>query len=128
MSIDPGHPTVIWSTRVLGATVVDPSGHKLGEIRDIVLAKNSDHVLFVIVGFGGVLGLGEKFHPVPWHALRYEKRHKAYVVDHTHAALSAAPAGSIEELTRDGGVAFRDRAFEFYKAPANWPEARASRR
>jgi len=35
--------------------------------------------------------------------------------------LKAAPAGSIEELTRnDGGTAYRERVFEYYKEPRYW--------
>ena len=39
----------------------------------------------------------------------------SFVIDYTKEQLKAAPAGSIDELTRDDGLAYRDRVFEYYK-------------
>ena len=44
---------------VLGTSVKDTSGEKIGEIEDIVLDKLSNNIVFAIVGFGGFLGMGE---------------------------------------------------------------------
>jgi hypothetical protein len=41
-------------------------------------------------------------------------------VSFTKEQLAAAPAGSIEELTRDDGRAYRDRAFEYYRTEPYW--------
>lgn len=35
----------------------------------------------------------------------------------TKEQLKAAPADSLEELTRNDGQAYRDRAFDYYKVP-----------
>jgi hypothetical protein len=60
--------------------------------------------------------MNEKFHPLPWEALDYDEDQGAYRVSYSRAQLEAAPVGSIEELTRDDGQ-FRERAYEYYKAP-----------
>ena len=71
------------------------------------------------MSFGGVLGIGEKFHPVPWAALDYNEGENAYVINLTKDQLKAAPADSLEELIRNDGAAYRDRAFDYYKVPRN---------
>lgn len=115
-----GHTAAIRAKKVLGTKVTDPSGQKIGEVEDVVLDKQSNSILFAVIGFGGFLGMGEKYHPIPWAALDYDDSQGSYVVDYTKEQLEAAPAGSIDELTRDDGMQFRDRVYDYYKAPRYW--------
>ena len=39
----------------------------------VVLDKTSSKIMFAAVGFSGFLGLGEKYHPLPWALLNYDK-------------------------------------------------------
>jgi hypothetical protein len=78
--------------------------------------------MFAVIGFGGFLGMAEKYHPIPWASLDFQPAENAYIVNYTKEQLQAAPAGSIDELTRDDGVAFRDRAYDYYKAPRYWEQ------
>jgi sporulation protein YlmC with PRC-barrel domain len=115
-----GHTTAIRAKKVLGTKVTDPAGKKIGEVEDVVLDKQSNRIMFAVIGFGGFLGMAEKYHPVPWATLDYDEDEGAYVVNFTKEQLQAAPAGSIEELTRDEGLQYRDRAYEYYRAPRYW--------
>ncbi len=115
-----GHTSAIRAKKVAGTTVKDRAGNKIGVIEDVVLDKLSNNIMFAIVSFGGFLGMAEKYHPVPWSSLDYDKEMSSYVVDFTKEQLQAAPAASIEELTRDDGQMFRDKAFDYYKAPRYW--------
>jgi sporulation protein YlmC with PRC-barrel domain len=115
-----GHTTAIRAKQVLGTNVNDTAGNKIGTIEDVILDKQSNSILFAVVGFGGFLGMAEKYHPLPWASLDYDESRGAYVVDFTKDQLQAAPAGSIDELTRDDGLQFRDRVYDYYKAPRYW--------
>jgi hypothetical protein len=115
-----GHTTAIRAKQVLGTNVNDAAGHKIGSIEDVILDKQSNSILFAVVGFGGFLGMAEKYHPVPWASLDYDPDESAYVVSFTREQLEAAPSGSIDDLTRDDGMQFRDRTYDYYKAPRYW--------
>ncbi len=115
-----GHTSVIRAKKVLGTNVMDPSGHKIGEVEDVILDKQTNSILFAVISFGGFLGMGEKYHPIPWAALDYDEGEGGYVVSYTKEQLQAAPAGSIDELTRDGGLQLRDRTYDYYKVPRYW--------
>jgi sporulation protein YlmC with PRC-barrel domain len=115
-----GHTTAIRAGKAIGTNVYDRSGKKIGEVKDIVLEKTSNNVLFAVVSFGGVLGVGEKYHPVPWSELDYDPTQGGYVVSFTAEQLKAAPADSIEALTKDDGRAFRDRAYQHYGTKPYW--------
>ena len=120
MPTESGHTTAIRATKVIGTAVRNRSGENIGEIKDVVLDKVSNNIVFAVVGFGGFLGIGEKYHPVPWQTLDYDETKNAYVVDFTKEILEGAPSDSLEGLTRDDGKAYRDRTFEYYKAPRYW--------
>ena len=117
MTTSTGHTSAIRASKVIGTTVKDSAGERLGKVEDVVLDKQSNSILFGVMSFGGVLGMGEKYHPVPWAALDYDASENAYVINLTKEQLKAAPADSIEELTRGDGAAYRDRAFDYYKVP-----------
>ena len=120
MTTPSGHTGAIRAKKVIGTKVTDPAGQKIGQVEDVVLDKQSNNILFAVVGFGGFLGMAEKYHPLPWASLDYDETRDAYVVEYTKEQLKAAPTGSIDELTRSDGIAFRDRAYDYYPAPRYW--------
>ncbi len=120
MTTPSGHTTAIRAKRVIGTKVTDRSGNKIGEVEDVMLDKQSNSILYAVIGFGGFLGMAEKYHPLPWSALDFDESQGAYRVDVTKEQLEAAPAGSIDELTREDGLGFRDRVYDYYKAPRYW--------
>jgi len=115
-----GHTNAIRAKKVIGTSVVNRSGDKIGSIEDIVLDKLSNNILFAVVGFGGFLGMAEKYHPIPWASLDYSENTGSYVVSFTKEQLQAAPAGSIDELTANDGMRFRERTYDYYKVPRYW--------
>jgi len=120
MTTATGHTSAIRSKKVVGTTVKSASGDKIGHIEDIVLDKASNNIMFAVVSFGGFLGIGEKFHPIPWTALNYVPDQDAYVVNYTKDQLAAAPADSIEELTRDDGQIYREKSYDYYGQARYW--------
>ncbi len=120
MTTATGHTSAIRAKKVLGTNVVDPRGNKIGTVEDVILDKQSNNILFAVIGFGGFLGMAEKYHPIPWSGLDYDERAGAYVVSYTKDQLQAAPAGSIDELTRDDGMQLRNRVYDYYRAPRYW--------
>ena len=120
MTTATGHTTAIRAGKAIGTNVYDTAGKKIGEVKDIVLEKTSNNILFAVVSFGGVLGVGEKYHPVPWSELDYDPDQGGYVVAFTAEQLKSAPADSIEALTKGDGTMYRDRAYTHYGTRPYW--------
>ncbi len=59
MATASGHTSAIRAKKVIGTNVKDSSGNKIGSIEDIVLDKESNTIMFAVVGFGGFLGMAE---------------------------------------------------------------------
>ena len=117
-----GHTTAILSSKVKGTAVYNSGGDKIGHIEDIVLDKESDHIMFAALGFGGVLGMGEKYAPVPWSLLNYSKDKGGYVVPMSEDQIKAAPAYDLKELVKGDGEYgnIREKSYDYYKVPHYW--------
>ena len=120
MTTASGHTRAIRANKVIGTTVRNAAGESIGKVEDVVLDKQSNNVMFAVVGFGGFLGMGEKYHPIPWSILDYDEGENAYVVNYTKEQLKAAPADSLDELTKNDGAVYRDRTYDYYKARRYW--------
>ena len=120
MTTASGHTLAIRAKKVIGTEVKDTSGKTIGKVEDLVLDKASNSIMYAVVGFGGFLGIGEKYHPLPWTALDYDQSEGAYVVPFTKEQLAAAPADSLDALTQTDGTAYRDRAYDYYKTERYW--------
>jgi sporulation protein YlmC with PRC-barrel domain len=115
-----GHTSAIRAKKVIGTSVKNAAGESIGKVEDVLLDKQSNNIIYAVIGFGGFLGMGEKYHPVPWQSLGYDEEQGAYVVNFTKEQLKAAPADSLDALTADDGLAYRDRAYDYYKAERYW--------
>ncbi|MET0408770.1 MAG: PRC-barrel domain-containing protein [Hyphomicrobium sp.] len=83
--------TLISAGKVQGTPVIDPHGNNLGEIYDVMLEKRTGRVAYAVMSFGGVLGLGKRYHPLPWLALKYVPDAGGYVVGIPREALEQGP-------------------------------------
>ncbi len=81
----------IRSSRVRGTAVYNPAGERLGAIDDLVIGKRDGMVKYAIMSFGGFLGMGEAYYPVPWNMLRYDADRGGYVADLTKEKLTDSP-------------------------------------
>ena len=99
---------LIAATKVNGTAVYNPDGEHLGSVYDVLLNKQSGHADYAIMSFGGFLGLGDRFHPLPWSQLRYDTRLGGYVVGLDRRQLEAAPNYDEADIGAWGGSKTRD--------------------
>ncbi|MPR11611.1 PRC-barrel domain-containing protein [Microvirga tunisiensis] len=88
---------LIASSKVEGTPVFNQSGEQLGSVYNFMVDKISGQVAYVVMSFGGFLGIGESYHPLPWRALTYDPRLGGYVVDIDRDRLVDAPQYSAGE-------------------------------
>lgn len=82
---------LISSEKVAGSTVYDHEGNKLGHVHSLMIGKANGQVAYAVICFGGWLGIGSQYFPLPWRALTYSTRHDGYVVWVDDTYLRTAP-------------------------------------
>jgi hypothetical protein len=109
--------TLILGSRVMGTPVFNKAGERIGHIDDLSINRISGQVTYAIMSFGGFLGIGERFHPLPWSILDYDPQQGGYVVPLDKAALEAAPSYDRHELAELGGPShqsYGEQIFGYY--------------
>ena len=83
---------LIASNKVEGTEVYNRQGEHLGEVYNFMVDKYSGQVAYAVMSFGGFLGMGESYHPLPWKVLDYDTKMGGYVVDLDKSRLEKAPS------------------------------------
>jgi PRC-barrel domain protein len=82
---------LISADKVVGTAVYNRMGESLGSVYGLMLNKLNGRVAYAIMSFGGFLGMGESYHPLPWRVLTYDPKMGAYIVDLDRDRLENAP-------------------------------------
>jgi sporulation protein YlmC with PRC-barrel domain len=82
---------LIASDKVEGTKVYSRQGDKLGSVMNFMVSKRSGRAEYAVMEFGGILGIGNEYYPIPWEMLQYDPDQGGYVVDITKEKLASAP-------------------------------------
>ena len=85
--------SLISSEKVDGTAVYNRNGDRLGTVHHLMIDKFSGNVEYAVMSFGGFLGIGESYHPLPWSAPTIRKWAAT-------SSISTAPAWNGRRATR----------------------------
>jgi sporulation protein YlmC with PRC-barrel domain len=106
---------LIFSSKVRHTPVFSEAGERIGHVEDLAIDKVGGKVAYAILSFGGFLGIGEQYHPVPWSVLRYDTLRGGYVTPLDRAQLEAAPSFALAELGDIGDTErYRESIYSYY--------------
>lgn len=111
---------LIEASKVQGTAVYNLHGERLGSIDDVMIDKRSGLSVYAIMSFGGFLGLGGDYYPIPWSKLTYDRNLGGYVVDVEPRALEGAPAYAAGATPRWGDRTYEESLHNYYRAPPYW--------
>lgn len=89
------HP-FIPSDRVEGTPVIRPNGDRIGTIKRVMIEKTSGRVHYAVMSFGGFLGIGHDYYPIPWPLLTYNEEAGGYELDISEEMLRNAPKEAVD--------------------------------
>jgi PRC-barrel domain protein len=109
--------SLIGSDKVEGTAVYGPDDQKIGSVQRVMIDKISGKVAYAVVSFGGFMGIGEDYYPMPWPKLTYDTGLDGYRVDITEDQLKRAP-----KFSRSSGWDWNNRSndrrvYDYYDTP-----------
>jgi hypothetical protein len=112
--------SLISAEKVQGTAVYNTQGERLGDVNDVMIDKRSGKIAYAVMSFGGFLGMGSDYHPLPWNTLKYDTRQGGYVVGLTKEQLEGAPRFGQSEAPAWGDRNYEQRIHDYYKADPYW--------
>ena len=111
--------SLIGSDKVDGTAVYGSDQQKIGSIERVMIDKISGKVAYAVLSFGGFLGMGEDYYPVPWPTLKYDTNLGGYLVNLTKDQLAKAPKYS-ESQGWNWNRENDRRVYDYYRAEPYW--------
>jgi hypothetical protein len=108
---------LISSEKVDGTAVYNRKGDHLGTVHHLMIDKFSGKVEYTVMSFGGFLGIGESYHPLPWSALTYDPKMGGYVVDADRRMLERSPRYTSSSAPDWSDRTYRARVDEYWVPP-----------
>jgi hypothetical protein len=111
--------SLIGSDKVEGTAVYGAGDKRIGDVKRVMIDKISGKVGYAVLSFGGFLGLGEDYYPVPWSMLNYDTNLGGYRTNLDADKLQNAP-----KYTQSTGWNWsreNDRkVYDYYQARPYW--------
>lgn len=76
---------------IIGDKVYNGIDEDLGRIRELMVNIHDGRIEYVIIEFGGFLGIGEKYFAVPFKALKIDTERHAFILNQKREVLENAP-------------------------------------
>ena len=108
---------LISSEKVDGTSVYDRRGESLGSVHHLMIDKYTGQVSYAVMSFGGFLGIGESYHPLPWKMLAYDIRLGGYVVDIDRRRLEGAPSYTSRNMPNWDDRSYAGRIDQYWMPP-----------
>lgn len=109
---------LISSDKVEGTAVYDPAGNSLGSIHSVMIGKTDGKVAYAVLSFGGFLGIGTDYYPIPWAQLRYDTAQHGYVALLTKEQLEGAPRYETAPDWGTRNAGWQADVDRYYRGPA----------
>jgi sporulation protein YlmC with PRC-barrel domain len=120
--------TTINASQLLHSKVLDQSGHKIGDIEDVILDQPSSKAPFAVIKLSGDLADHGKYTPVPLSLLRFKDPaqkdsfgHRDLVFQADREKLMAASRFNVQSWPDSNHPAWGQDVYSYYGV--NWPAA-----
>ena len=84
------------ASSIIGDKVHNLEGEAMGEIEDIMIDLASGKINYMIIEFGGFLGIGVKYFAIPFDMLRVNPEQKTFTFNQTRELLENAPGFDLD--------------------------------
>ena len=103
-----------------GTQVVNPQGEDLGHVEDMMIDLNSGHILYTVLSFGGILGIGNKLFAVPFESFIVDQNREVFVLNIDKDRLEDAPGFDKDNWPQHSDRSFQTEVYTYYNVDPYW--------
>jgi sporulation protein YlmC with PRC-barrel domain len=102
--------------------VVNPGGQDLGQVQDFMLDMTHGRIAFVVVSFGGFMGLTDKWFALPWEILAWSPETKKFILDMPREILEQAPGLDKKKYPQDIDLSWLSACYSHFGCAPYWEQ------
>ncbi|MDR3533817.1 MAG: PRC-barrel domain-containing protein [Rhodopila sp.] len=111
---------LIAARQIQGTSVFSPALEKLGSVEDVMIDRASGRIAYAVLRFGGFLGIGDHYYPLPWEKLSYSPEMGGYITDIGRDVLQGAPSYPDEAAASWDDKAWSRDVYAYYGVRPFW--------
>ena len=111
---------VLSASSLKGDNVVNHQGEDLGKIEEIMIDLDRGRVAYVVLSFGGFLGMGDKLFAIPWQAFTVDTTQKRLVLNADKELLEKAPGFDKNNWPDMADLALGSTLYGYYGYKPYW--------
>lgn len=104
---------------VIGVEVRNPQGAKLGKVEAIMLDKIQGTVAYVVLSYGGFLGMGDKLFAMPWSIFSYNTMNDCFTINLSEEKLKQSPGFDKDDWPDMSSPAWGSTIHQYYGTMAD---------
>jgi sporulation protein YlmC with PRC-barrel domain len=120
LTVDRRRRRVLASSTITGDRVRNSAGEDLGKVEQIMIDIPSGRVAYVVLSFGGVLGIGDKLFAIPWDAMRLDEGEHEFILDVDRKTLDNAPGFDKNAWPDMAAASFTTTVHQHYSKTPYW--------
>jgi sporulation protein YlmC with PRC-barrel domain len=82
---------VVSTSKIIGRAVVNHQNEHLGNVLDLVIDAREGRVAYIVLSFGGFMGMGNKLFAMPWKAFECSTTEDKFILNVEKRKLETAP-------------------------------------
>lgn len=118
---------IVRTADIIGVHVKNAQNEHLGDIEEIVLDKLSGEVKYLVLSFGGFLGMGDKLFAIPWHTINYDDEEDCFILNISKERLKGAPGFNKDQWPDMADMTWGETISNFYNPmTTDWEKDKAA--
>ncbi len=106
---------IVNANNVIGVEVKNTRGDDLGEVEALMLDKITGKVCYVVLSYGGFLGMGDKLFALPWEIFSYDPTDDCFTIPLDEEKLRNSPGFDQDHWPDMSSAAWRDSINRYYR-------------
>ncbi len=110
---------IVNADNIIGADVKNFQGEDLGKIEAIMLDKLQGKVAYVVLSYGGFLGMGDKLFALPWEIFSYDNTMDCFTISIDKERLKNSPGFDKDHWPDMSSKAWGTQIHDYYGSTLN---------
>jgi len=111
---------VVSASKIIGEPVINRQKENLGKIHELVIDTELGTMAYVVLSFGGIMGLGNKLFAIPWQAFEFSPTEFKLMLHVDKETLKNAPGFDQEKWPDFADRSWGERVHSYYGYRTSW--------